>query len=56
MEVLKRQLKPVALTALLRMSDQVPGSIDAAFIFSCDTSPRASRDFVCSGRFVQDRN
>ena len=47
LEVLKRQPKQVALTALLRMPEQAPGYIVGAFIFSYGTHVLGvSRDFL----------
>ena len=47
LEVLKRQPKQVALTALLRMPEQAPGYIFGAFIFTYGTTVLgASRDFL----------
>ncbi len=46
-EVLKRQPKQVALTALLRMPEQAPGYIVGAFIFSYGTTALGmSRNFL----------
>ena len=51
LEVLKRQPKQVALTALLRMPEQAPGYIVGAFIFTYGTTVLgASRDFLLIGR------
>jgi MFS family permease len=53
-EVLKRQPKQVALTALLRMPEQAPGYIVAAFIFSYGTTVLGvSRDFLLTAVLVQ---
>ncbi|MBV8088246.1 MAG: MHS family MFS transporter [Alphaproteobacteria bacterium] len=47
LEVLKRQPKQVALTALLRMPEQAPGYIFGAFIFTYGTTILgASRNFL----------
>ena len=47
LEVLKRQPKQVALTALLRMPEQAPGYIFGAFIFTYGTTVLgASRNFL----------
>ena len=47
LEVLKRQPKQVALTALLRMPEQAPGYIVGAFIFTYGTTVLgASRNFL----------
>jgi MFS family permease len=47
LEVLKRQPKQVALTALLRLPEQAPGYIFGAFIFTYGTTVLgASRDFL----------
>ncbi|HEY3910244.1 MAG TPA: MFS transporter [Stellaceae bacterium] len=47
LEVLKRQPKQVALTALLRMPEQAPGYIVGAFIFTYGTQVLGvSRDFL----------
>jgi MFS family permease len=54
LEVLKRQPKQVALTALLRMPEQAPGYIVGTFIFTYATTVLgASRDFVLSAVLVQ---
>jgi MFS family permease len=54
LEVLKRQPKQVALTALLRLPEQAPGYIVGAFIFSYATTVLgASRDFVLTAILVQ---
>src|SRR4029077_14696383 len=46
-EVLKRQPKQVALTALLRLPEQAPGYIVGAFIFTYGTTVLGvSRDFL----------
>ncbi len=53
-EVLKRQPKQVALTALLRMPEQAPGYIVGAFIFSYATTVLGqSRDFILAAILVQ---
>ena len=50
LEVLKRQPKQVALTALLRLPEQAPGYIFGAFIFTYGTTILgASRDFLLIG-------
>jgi hypothetical protein len=55
LEVLKRQPKQVALTALLRMPEQAPGYIVGTFIFTYATTVLGmQRNFVliavpCSG-------
>src|SRR5271169_6359840 len=47
LEVLKRQPKQVALTALLRMPEQAPGYIFGAFVFTYGTTVlHASRNFL----------
>ena len=47
LEVLKRQPKQVALTALLRMPEQAPGYIFGAFVFTYGTTVlAASRNFL----------
>src|SRR5262249_22605029 len=47
LEVLKRQPKEVALTALLRMPEQAPGYIFGAFVFTYGTIVLgASRNFL----------
>jgi MFS family permease len=47
LEVLKRQPKQVALTALLRMPEQAPGYIFGAFVFTYGTTVLgASRNFL----------
>src|SRR5277367_5056205 len=47
LEVLKRQPKQVALTALLRMPEQAPGYIFGAFVFTYGTTVLgAPRDFL----------
>jgi len=54
LEVLKRQPKQVALTALLRMPEQAPGYIVGTFIFTCGTTVLgASRDFLLTALLVQ---
>jgi MFS family permease len=54
LEVLKRQPKQVALTALLRMPEQAPGYIVGAFIFTYgSTVLHQSRDFLLWGVIVQ---
>ncbi len=53
-EVLKRQPKQVALTALLRMPEQAPGYIVGAFIFSYGTTVLGmSRDFLLMAVITQ---
>src|SRR5487761_1858543 len=53
-EVLKRQPKQVALTALLRMPEQAPGYIVGAFIFTYGTAVLgASRNFLLLGVLAQ---
>ncbi|HUB14089.1 MAG TPA: MFS transporter [Acetobacteraceae bacterium] len=53
-EVLKRQPKQVALTALLRMPEQAPGYIVGAWIFSYGTQVLGmSRDFLLVGVITQ---
>ncbi len=53
-EVLKRQPKQVALTALLRMPEQAPGYIVGAFIFTYGTAVLgASRNFLLIAVIVQ---
>jgi MFS family permease len=53
-EVLKRQPKQVALTALLRMPEQAPGYIVGAFIFSYATAVLGTtRNFVLTAVLVQ---
>jgi MFS family permease len=53
-EVLKRQPKQVALTALLRMPEQAPGYIVGTFIFTYATTVLgASRDFVLMAVLTQ---
>src|ERR1700752_1008085 len=50
LEVLKRQPKQVALTALLRLPEQAPGYIFGAFVFTYGTTVLgASRDFLLIG-------
>jgi MFS family permease len=47
LEVLKRQPKQVALTALLRLPEQAPGFIFGSFVFTYGTTIlHASRDFL----------
>ena len=54
LEVIKRQPKQVALTALLRLPEQAPGYIFGAFIFTYGTTVLgASRDFLLIGVLVQ---
>jgi MFS family permease len=54
LEVLKRQPKQVALTALLRMPEQAPGYIVGTFIFTyATTALGASRNFVLIAVMVQ---
>jgi len=54
LEVLKRQPKQVALTALLRMPEQAPGYIVGTFIFTYGTTVLGvSRDFVLTALLVQ---
>ena len=54
LEVLKRQPKQVALTALLRMPEQAPGYIVGAFIFTYGTTVlHQTRDFLLWGVIVQ---
>ncbi len=49
LEVLKRQPKQIALTALARMPEQAPGYIVATFIFTYGTTVLGqSRDFLLS--------
>jgi MFS family permease len=53
-EVLKRQPRQVALTALLRMPEQAPGYIVSVFIFTYGTTVLGvSRDFLLVGVLVQ---
>ena len=53
-EVIKRQPKQIALTALVRMPEQAPGYIVATFIFTYGTTVLgASRDFILSAILVQ---
>lgn len=53
-EVLKRQPKQIALTALLRMPEQAPGYIVGAFIFSYGTTVLGmSRDFLLMAVITQ---
>jgi MFS family permease len=54
LEVLRRQPKEVALTALLRMPEQAPGYIVGAFIFTYGSSVLGqSRDFLLLGVITQ---
>jgi MFS family permease len=54
LEVLKRQPKQVALTALLRMPEQAPGYIVGTFIFTYATTVLgAPRDFVLMAVLTQ---
>jgi MFS family permease len=54
LEVIKRQPKQVALTALLRMPEQAPGYIVAAYIFTYGTTVLGfSRDFLLTAALVQ---
>ncbi len=54
LEVLKRQPKQVALTALLRMPEQAPGYIVGTFIFTYGTTVLGvSRDFLLVALIVQ---
>src|SRR5881392_1806222 len=54
LEVLKRQPKQVALTALLRMPEQAPGYIVGTFIFTYDTTVLgAPRNFVLMAVLTQ---
>src|SRR5215467_13061283 len=54
LEVLKRQPKQVALTALARMPEQAPGYIVATFIFTYGTTVLGqTRDFLLSAILVQ---
>jgi MFS family permease len=54
LEVLKRQPKQVALTALVRMPEQAPGYIVGTFIFTYATTVLgASRNFVLIAVLVQ---
>jgi MFS family permease len=54
LEVLKRQPKQIALTALCRMPEQAPGYIVATFIFTYGTTVLGqSRDFLLSAILVQ---
>src|SRR3954449_13272430 len=54
LEVLKRQPKQVALTALLRMPEQAPGYIVGTFIFTYATTVLGmTRDFLLIGVIVQ---
>jgi MFS family permease len=54
LEVLRRQPKEVALTALLRMPEQAPGYIVGAFIFTYGSSVLGqSRDFLLLGVIMQ---
>ena len=53
LEVLRRQPKQVALTALLRMPEQAPGYIFGAFVFTYGTMVLgASRNFLLIGTLV----
>ena len=53
LEVLKRQPKQVALTALLRMPEQAPGYIFGAFVFTYGTTVLgAPRNFLLIGVLV----
>jgi MFS family permease len=53
LEVLKRQPKQVALTALLRMPEQAPGYIFGAFVFTYGTMVLGvSRNFLLVGTLV----
>jgi MFS family permease len=54
LEVLRRQPKQVALTALLRMPEQAPGYIVGAFIFTYGSTVLGqSRDFLLIGVILQ---
>src|SRR5947209_5737261 len=54
LEVLKRQPRQVALTALLRMPEQAPGYIVGTFIFTYGTTLLgATRDFILSAILLQ---
>jgi MFS family permease len=54
LEVLRRQPREVALTALLRMPEQAPGYIVGAFIFTYGSSVLGqSRDFLLLGVIMQ---
>src|SRR5882757_7681498 len=54
LEVLKRQPRQVALTALLRLPEQAPGYIFGAFVFTYGTTVLgASRDFLLTAVLVQ---
>src|SRR4051812_8140208 len=54
LEVLKRQPKQVALTALLRMPEQAPGYIVGTFIFTYGTTVLGvSRDFLLTAVLLQ---
>src|SRR6516165_3532271 len=54
LEVLKRQPKQVALTALLRLPEQAPGYIFGAFVFTYGTTVLgASRNFLLIGVMLQ---
>ena len=56
LEVLKRQPKQVALTALLRLPEQAPGYIFGAFIFTYGTTVLgASRNFLLIAVLVSGR-
>ena len=53
LQVLKRQPKEVALTALLRLPEQAPGYIFGAFVFTYGTTVLgASRDFLLTAVLV----
>jgi len=53
LEVLKRQPKEVALTALLRLPEQAPGYIFGAFVFTYGTTVLGqSRDFLLTAILV----
>jgi len=54
LQVLKRQPKEVALTALLRLPEQAPGYIFGAFVFTCGTTVLGqSRNFLLLGVLLQ---
>ena len=54
LEVLKRQPKEVALTALLRLPEQAPGYIFGAFVFTYGTTVLGqSRNFLLIGVLLQ---
>src|SRR6202022_1332 len=54
LQVLKRQPRQVALTALLRLPEQAPGYIFGAFVFTYGTTVLGtSRDFLLTGVLVQ---